>query len=212
MGKWDHLARWESQVLAALSAGDIDRAIQALIEGYQHTVVGFCISRLGDATQGEEVAQEVFLAAWRTLHGYGFRQKSSVRNWLLAIAHNRCATYVSDMVRNRRRNQMVADHRDEVVNTTHPNPPVSPEVSLLDAEKNTREEKQHALVVQSLQRLSPDDRGLLMMQYYEELSIVDIARRLLMSESTTRRRLQTAESRLKETMAKLCRENCCDDA
>jgi RNA polymerase sigma-70 factor, ECF subfamily len=203
MGKWDDLTPWESQVLAALSVGDVQRAIEALVLGYQHAVVGYCTHMLGGATpeEVEEVAQDIFLAAYQALPR--FQQQASVRTWVFAIAHHRCLTFRS---RARRHRQIAVGHNTDVIDAVHPQPPVSPEVDLLEAAREMKEEKQRELVAHSLQRLKKQPRELLMMYYYAELSIADIAKRLWVSETTIRRRLRAAEQQLKHMMATLGRE------
>lgn len=203
MGKWDDLVPWDSQVRAALLGGDFQRAMDALVLGYQHAMVGYCTNMLDSATPAEveEVAQEVFLAAYKALPR--FRQEASVRTWVFAIAHHRCVTY---RTRAKRHSQMAADHRNEVVDAVHLNPPVSPEVGLLEAARDSREEQQCALVAQSLQRLNKQPRDLLMMYYYAELSLADLAKKLWVSETTVRRRLRAAEQQLKHLMATVGRE------
>jgi RNA polymerase sigma-70 factor (ECF subfamily) len=79
-------------------------------------------------------------------------------------------------------------------------------VDLLEAAQDTREEQQRALVSHSLQRLKKQPRDLLMMYYYAELSIADIAKKLWVSETTIRRRLRAAEQQLKHIMATVGRE------
>jgi RNA polymerase sigma-70 factor, ECF subfamily len=203
MGKWDDLAPWDSQVLAALVVGDCQRAIDALVRGYQHAIVGYCTNMLAGATpeEVEEVAQDVFLAAYKALPS--FQQQASVRTWLFAIARNRCVTH---RTRARRQRHLAADHREAVADAVHPNPPVSPEVGLLEAAQEVKEEHQRALVAQSLQRLHKQPRDLLMMYYYAELAIADIAKKLWVSETTIRRRLRAAEQQLKHLMATVGRE------
>jgi RNA polymerase sigma factor (sigma-70 family) len=194
MGKWDHLAPWDSQVLAALSIGDVQRAIEALVMGYQHAMVGYCSNMLGGAApeEVEEVAQEVFLAAYQALPR--FQQQASVRTWLFAIAHNRCVTH---RTRSTRYRHMATAHRSASAAAAHPTPPVPPDLGLLEAAREMRHEQHCALVAESLQRLKRQPRDLLMMYYYAELSIADIARKLWVSETTIRRRLRTAEQQLK---------------
>lgn len=203
MGKWDDLAPWDRKVLAALGGGDFQRAIDALVLGYQHAIIGYCTHMLTGATpeEVEEVAQDVFLAAYKALPS--FQQQASVRTWVFAIARNRCVTY---RTRARRQRHIVANHRNAVVNAVHPNPPVSLEVDLLEAAQDTREEQQRVLVSHSLQRLKKQPRDLLMMYYYAELSIADIAQKLWVSETTIRRRLRAAEQQLKHIMATAGRE------
>jgi RNA polymerase sigma-70 factor (ECF subfamily) len=203
MGKWDDLAPWESEVSSALGVGDFQRALDALVLGYQHAIVGYCTHMLAGATpeEVEEVAQDVFLAAYKALPG--FQQQASVRTWVFAIARNRCVTY---RTRARRQRHIVANHRNAVVDAVHPHPPVSLDVDLLEAAQDTRAEQQRALVSHSLQRLKKQPRDLLMMYYYAELSMVDIAKKLWVSETTVRRRLRAAEQQLKHIMATAGRE------
>jgi len=80
MGEWDTLRLWDSQVLTALAAGDCPQAFDALVRGYQDVVVGYCRNMLGDGLQGQEVAQEVFLAVYRALPR--FQQDASGRTWV----------------------------------------------------------------------------------------------------------------------------------
>jgi RNA polymerase sigma-70 factor (ECF subfamily) len=209
MGKWDDLAPWESQVLAALAVGDIQRAMDALVLGYQHAIVGYCSNMLGGAAREEveEVAQEIFLAAYQALSH--FQQQASVRTWLFAIAHNRCVTHRTRTTRHR---HLAADHRRAVVEAVHPTPPVPSDLRLLEAARELREEHQCALVAQSLQRLTKQPRELLMMYYYAELSIADIAKKLWVSETTIRRRLRAAEQQLKHMMATIGQERIDHDA
>jgi RNA polymerase sigma factor (sigma-70 family) len=101
---------------------------------------------------------------------------------------------------------MAADHSHDVVEAVHPTPPVPPDVGLLAAAQEMREEQQCALVAHSLQRLNKQPRDLLMMYYYAELSIADIAKKLWVSETTIRRRLRAAEQQLKHMMATFGRE------
>jgi RNA polymerase sigma-70 factor (ECF subfamily) len=203
MGQWDDLTPWESRVLAALSVGNVQRAIEALVLGYQHAVVGYCTHMLGGATRAEveEVAQEIFLAAYQALPR--FQQQASVRTWVFAIAHHRCVTYRN---RARRHSQTAADRRNDIAEAVHPHPPVSPEVDLLEAARAMKEETQRELVAHSLQRLKKQPRELLMMYYYAELSIADMAKKLWVSETTIRRRLRAAEQQLKHMMATVGRE------
>jgi RNA polymerase sigma-70 factor (ECF subfamily) len=203
MGKWDHLAPWESQVLAALSIGDVQRAIEALVMGYQHAIVGYCRNMLGGAApeEVEEVAQEVFLAAYEALPR--FQQQASVRTWLFAIAHHRCVTH---RTRTTRRRHLAADYRSASVAAVHPTPAVPPDLALLEVAREMRHEQHCALVVQSLQRLNKQSRELLMMYYYAELSMADMAKKLWVSETTIRRRLRAAEQQLKRMMATIGQE------
>lgn len=195
MGKWEALRPWDDQVLAALAAGEVACALNALVRGYQHAVVGYCVNMLGNAGDGEEVAQMVFLAACQALPR--FRQDASVRTWVFAIARKQCLKHLGIGGRIQR---MYARHRDDIMRASQPDPPDTPEEARLQTEAEALAQKRLAQLPPSLRKLRKQERDLLMMRYYEELSVADMAARLWVSETTTRRRLQTAEARLKQLM------------
>jgi RNA polymerase sigma-70 factor (ECF subfamily) len=194
MGKWDNV---NSQIQAAVSVGNFQRALEILVVGYQDGMVAFCASMVGDPADGAEIAQEVFLAAFQALPN--FQWKSSVTTWLFHIAHNQCLKYRQ---RTRRQRRIVDDHRGEVIDAVHPGPPVSPEDKLVEVEKDSREEKQRELVPQNLQRLKRREREILTMYYIADMSIAEIANKLWISETTARRRLRGAEQQLKQIYVK----------
>ena len=55
-----------------------------LVDRYQHVVVRAVRAVLGPGDEAEDVAQDVFLRAFRRIGG--FRGEASVKTWLLAIA------------------------------------------------------------------------------------------------------------------------------
>jgi RNA polymerase sigma factor (sigma-70 family) len=64
-------------------------AFEMLVHSYHRAVIGFCVNMLGQwASQAEDLAQEVFLALWKTLPQ--FRQEASLRTWVFTIARYQC--------------------------------------------------------------------------------------------------------------------------
>ena len=68
-------------------AGDAG-AFEALVRRYQGWVFTLTVRLLGDRAEAEEVAQEVFLKAYRGLRG--FKGASRFSTWLYAIASHHC--------------------------------------------------------------------------------------------------------------------------
>ena len=65
-----------------------DAAFARLVERHQAAVRGFLRRTLGGGwAEADDVAQETFLAAWRTLRS--LKDPSGVRSWLLGIAWRR---------------------------------------------------------------------------------------------------------------------------
>lgn len=61
-------------------------AFDELVRSYQADVFRFCAGMLRDVTLAEDVAQEVFVKAFRHIGGY--RGSSRFSTWLLSIARN----------------------------------------------------------------------------------------------------------------------------
>ena len=183
---WESLRVYDETIHRNLIADDYRGALEALVRGYQHVMVGFCANMLGDAHLGQEVAQDVFLAAYQALPG--FRGQASVRTWLFAIARKQCLK----VLRNRRRRRHLEhDQQYTIAATAHRAPPAPPGE---DPEARAR------LVQRNLQQLDKTERSLLMMRYDAGLPIADMAHILGISVSSVRRRLADALQRLREVM------------
>jgi RNA polymerase sigma-70 factor (ECF subfamily) len=66
--------------LARLAAGDDSRAFEELVERHQRYVFNLCLRTMGDYDLAAEMAQEVFLRAWRSIGS--FRGDSRFTTWL----------------------------------------------------------------------------------------------------------------------------------
>lgn len=182
-----HLQRpGDEMTQQALAEGAWHRALEYLVQTYQHAVVGFCTTMLGSVELGEEVAQDVFLAAYKAMPH--FRQQASIRTWLFAIARKQCLKMLRNSGRRRRIEQ---EHQEAIAAEAHREAPVlpaeDPEVRL-------------QLVKQSLDALDANDRALLLMRYDTGLLLAEVATIIGISETSVRRRLARALQRLREVM------------
>jgi RNA polymerase sigma-70 factor, ECF subfamily len=87
--------------LVALSAGESEssarrQALDALFRRYQERVAVWCWRVAGDREWASDLAQEVFLKAFRNLSS--FRQESKFSTWLYTIARNHCFNAVQSRV------------------------------------------------------------------------------------------------------------------
>lgn len=116
-------------------------AIRTLVERFQAEVFGLCVRLLHHRHDAEDVAQEVFLRVFRSLHRWDSTRP--LRPWILSIAVNRCRTLMSQRVRR----PELADYLHE----TAAAPPTddAPELilELRAAVKNLREEYQTVFVL-----------------------------------------------------------------
>lgn len=93
-----------------------ESAYREFVDRFKTLIYGVCLRMLGDRHEAEDVSQEVFVRAIRSLHRWDSARP--LRPWLLTIASNRCRTQLS-----RRRRQPaaceftddIADHRAEQI-------------------------------------------------------------------------------------------------
>src|SRR5262249_13542589 len=89
--EWRALRILDATVEDYIADGQYQEALDCLVRGYQRVIVSFCRAQLGHAGEGgraEEVAQEVFLAAYQNMPH--FQRNAPLYAWLFAIARNRC--------------------------------------------------------------------------------------------------------------------------
>ncbi len=142
------------------TAADFDEAaFVALVREHGDAVFGVALRRMGDRDLAEDVAQETFLRAWRSLHG--FRGESSMRAWLCTIAVN----VVRDFGRARKRR--VAE---------------AAEPAHLDVPTRGEDPQEHAEAVEALERLrtalpglAPAHREMFLLRERDGLSYREIA-------------------------------------
>ena len=89
----------ESGLVDAAVAGDRD-AFDALVTRYQVPILGLARALLTGSPDAEDVAQEIFVRAWRSLKG--FRGDCPFKSWLYRIAVNVVISHQRRLMRERR--------------------------------------------------------------------------------------------------------------
>lgn len=77
----------DAELVAAMQRGDT-RSFTTLVTRYQDKIYGLCLRQLGEPQLAQDVAQDVFLAAYRALPN--FRGEARFSTWLYRIAVNHC--------------------------------------------------------------------------------------------------------------------------
>ncbi len=186
----DNQKFWNDKVQMALADEDFLGALEALVRGYQHEIVGFCMNMLGNRELGIEVAQEVFLAAYTAFPR--FRQEASLRTWLFAIARNLCRKTLRDQERQHRK---IQEHQEAISQEVHASPPQNPDDALQEEEKRRK-------LASALHQLGETNRALLLLRYDKGLSIAEIANIFGISIPTVCRRISHALQQLRKEMSR----------
>jgi len=161
-------------------------ALDGLVRQYHSEMIGFCVEVLqGTGVHGEDVAQEVFLAAYKTMPFFAAR--ASLRTWLYRIARNRCAHVLRDETRHL---GSLAKNRETVLHGAHRAGDIPPEKRLQHHELLVR-------VQSSLTQLRETDRAILVLTYMRELTTAQIAEILMLAPQEVRTRRSRALQRLR---------------
>jgi len=167
----------EPQALVQAQRGDA-QAFSQLVEAYQRPVYNLCYRMLGDPYEAEDAAQETFLRAYDHLRRYDAQRSFST--WLLSIAAHHCI----DQIRKRRFPLLSLDD-DEAPYLEPPDAGPGPEIMLGQHEEQKK-------VQQLLGSLNSQDRAVVVMFYWYEMSYEEIADGLKMTVSAVKSRLHRA--------------------
>ncbi len=151
---------------------------ERLYAQHGRAVLGYAVRRtsLDDAA---DVVAETFLVAWRRLDDV---PAEDARLWLYAVARR----VLANQERSERRRQRLADRlRQELRVALDTVPAPDPEAAAVEA---------------ALAQLGPDDREVLRLSAWEELTPVEIATVLGVSQVAVRSRLHRARRRLRAAL------------
>jgi RNA polymerase sigma-70 factor, ECF subfamily len=157
-------------------AGD-ESGRRDLVDQFQQAVFGLCFRMLGHRHDAEDVSQETFLRAFRSLNRWDAERP--LKPWLLTIAANRCRTFIERRAKTPAATEFA---------TTAP-------VGCLDGaeQRELGEELQRALG-----RLRDDYRTCFVLFYLRELSCAEIAEQMKCPQGTVKTWLHRARRELAE--------------
>jgi RNA polymerase sigma-70 factor (ECF subfamily) len=173
-----------SDLLDRCRAGEA-LAVEALVRAHQDAVYRLAYSILGDADEADEAAQETFLAALGSLDRY--RGEAAFTTWLYAVTVNVCRM-------RRRRWQVWARLQEALAGLmTLAAPPPSPEEAVAQAESS-------AALWRAVMALGDVHRVPVILRYYYDCPVAEIAQVLGLPEGTVHSRLTTARDRLRAAL------------
>jgi RNA polymerase sigma-70 factor (ECF subfamily) len=163
------------EVQQLLQRRKYDQALELLLDLYEGRVFRMAVTMLGDAGRAEEVTQDIFVKLWRALPFYDGR--AAVSTWLYTIARNTCLTALRS---EGYRRTATLDQVQE---------PAAAEAGPSDV-----------MLQQCVARLPEVQRQVIMLFYFEDRNIADVARALDLPEGTVKSHLHRARQALEEML------------
>ena len=162
------------QLMASAAAGNSD-AFAALIEPLLDPAYRLAAVMLADRSSAEDAVQEASIKAWRKLRQLR-GDAGTLRPWFLSIVANECR-----MTRRQRWWSVL-------------------KMAELPPSESTREEGGGSDLRRALLKLSPEERLPLVLHFYLDLPLDEVARALQVSPSAAKSRIYRAATRLRSDL------------
>jgi RNA polymerase sigma-70 factor (ECF subfamily) len=182
----------DAALMLRVKQGDI-AAFEQLVDKYKQPVMNLVYRMLHDATEAEDVAQNVFVQVHKSAGRYEVSSKFST--WLFTIARNLCLNEL------RRRSRHPADSMDAAHPEQEDQPwqqfedkkTFSPPESLLHGELERK-------IEEAMAELPENQRTAILLCRQDELSYEDIAKVLKCSLSATKSLIHRGRETLKQKL------------
>jgi RNA polymerase sigma-70 factor (ECF subfamily) len=173
------------EIISKVLSGD-HQAYGVLVNRYQNYVFTLVLRFTKNREDAEEVAQDVFIKAYRALAD--FRGTAKFTTWLYTIVNNTCITFL------RKKKLEIHSLDNEKVFE------VADNVDSGFSANQVEQKSKIAMVNQAIALLGPDDAEVITLFYKAEQSLEEIAQILGVESNTAKVRLHRARARLKEKM------------
>jgi RNA polymerase sigma-70 factor (ECF subfamily) len=163
-------------LVMAATGGDLD-AFEALVRQLQRRVYGFAFHQLRDLDEAQDLTQEILVKLFRNLGRYDSARP--FEPWFWKLAANTAINY-------RRKRVPLPVERSQVIH---------------DTEAATEAFEHDPALVEALAELDPSYRLPLLLHYYADLSLEQVALTLGVSVPAVKSRLHRARALLRNALA-----------
>jgi len=175
----------DSEIIGRILQGD-QQAYAELVKRYQNFVFTICMRYTSSREDAEEIAQDIFVKAYRNLAD--FRGDAKFSTWLYTIVNTSCITFL------RKKKLDTNSLDDERVFARADNIDSGMRANLVEQKSKI------AMVNKAITLLSSDDAKIITLFYKGEQSLEEIGTILGIEPNTVKVKLHRARQRLKEKM------------
>jgi RNA polymerase sigma-70 factor (ECF subfamily) len=156
-----------------------------IVRRHQDSVYGMALRFTGTPSDAEDVSQEAFLKAFRSLPG--FKGEARVSTWLFRIVYNLCIDWLRKKGRSGSRAIPLEEGRE-----------IPDSRSSVEGDVLSSEDKERVRV--ALNGLEERYRSVVILLYYQDMSYVEISEVLNIPVKTVETRLYRARRMLRERL------------
>ncbi|HXV80804.1 MAG TPA: sigma-70 family RNA polymerase sigma factor [Candidatus Binatia bacterium] len=173
----------DAECVRRVQQGDTD-SFELLVHRHQKAIFNLVYRLLGDRDEAAEITQEVFLAAFKSIHQ--FRGEANFSTWLYRIGLNYAST---------RRKSLNNTHQRHV-----PLDNMEIATGTVDPVKDIEHKEIQQQVQQALNSLDPEDARIILLRDLQDVSYEDVAEMLDIPVGTVKSRLHRARLALKASL------------
>jgi len=175
----------DNEIISRVLSGD-QQAYAGLVNRYKNYVFTLALRFTKNREDAEEVSQDIFIKAYRSLAD--FRGASKFSTWLYTIVNTTCITFL--------RKKKLETHSldNEKVFEVADSQDSGMRANLIEQKSRS------VMVTKAIAMLSPDDAEIITLFYKSEQTLEEIAQILGIEPNTAKVRLHRARGRLKEKM------------
>jgi|GEM_PF-848943 len=150
-----------------------------IVKKYEPIVFATSIKYLRNNEHAEEVTQDVFLKVYQKLHL--LKEPKKLKGWILRITSNSCTDHY-----HKRKRQLELKEKVKVELSSS---------SSTEINRNQEDEKLEALK-QAIETLNDNDKEVIMLHYFSDLKVSEIAKAFECSESAVKMRLVRSRDKI----------------
>jgi len=191
--KLDHKTTEEAALVRRVQARD-EIAFREVVERFQSKVYSIIYGILRNRNDAEDIAQQVFAKIYFSIGSFDFR--SSLLTWIYKITVNECYDYL----RKKRVRKLVYESdfsAEESLRMENSEPATDP------APANDERVARHDLVVKLLEKISAEDRSLILLKEVEGHSVEELSQMTGLNENTIKVKLFRARQKLVKAAKRL---------
>jgi RNA polymerase sigma-70 factor, ECF subfamily len=170
----------------------VDRALQgdadafgAIVDQYNALMMRTALMIVGDRDIASDAVQDALIQAWQ--HISGLREAGALRPWLMRIVVNQCISYKRKVARTTAFvRQTLADQSIQLA------------AEIADDHKGRLERDWD--LAETVKKLPPKQQAVIMLHYYQGMTLPSMAQTLNVSENTLKKRIQAALHNLRQVL------------
>lgn len=176
------------ELMTRVSKGDIE-AFQILVETHQLAVRGTVAKMLGNPSDAEDIAQQIFLRVWKAAPRY--KPTAKFTTWLFTITRN---LVFNETKRRLRKPTVSVEEREEENHQLLPDP------HAMSPDKNALHSEFEKVIDKAIQSLPEKQRIAVTLRQHQEMPYAKIGTIISASEPSVKQLLNRARKQLRSSM------------